>query len=165
MMNLKTEDKKVGMFGGKFNLHNGHIYAIYEASTMVDELYVVVSYIEERDKELAKQAGIKYANPKLRALWITQATKHIPNVKVLCVEDIPMDVGYTIDDVWALGAERIKQAIPEKITHVFSSENEYEPFFKANYEGAEHIVIDAERKNVPISSTKLREEGIYKIGI
>ena len=71
---LELKPKTVGMFGGKFNLHNGHIYAIMQASTMVDELYVVVSYIEERDKELANQAGIKYANPKLRALWITQAT-------------------------------------------------------------------------------------------
>lgn len=40
--------KTVGMYGGKFlPLHMGHVYMMTKASTMVDELHIIVSYDEE----------------------------------------------------------------------------------------------------------------------
>ena len=55
----------------------------------MDHLYVVVSYMEERDKTLCADAGLEYINYKQRALWIRQETKHLDNVTVMYIEDIP----------------------------------------------------------------------------
>jgi len=39
--------RKIGMYGGKFlPVHMGHVYAMIKASTMVEELHVIVSYDE-----------------------------------------------------------------------------------------------------------------------
>lgn len=153
--------KKVGMFGGKFHLHNGHIYSLMKSAEMVDHLYVVVSYIEDRDKELYASANLPYADYKQRALWLTQITKDMPNITVLAVEDIKISEN-GLEYAWVEGAKRIKKAIPEKITHVFSSEPEYEPYFKLAYgEDIIHVVTDEGKNTIPISATKIRELGIY----
>lgn len=151
----------VGMYGGKFcPFHKGHLYSILRASAMVDKLYVVVSYIEERDRELCKQAHLPYITHQQRALWIRQATKDAPNIVVLYVEDVSMELG--AEHAWDEGARRIINAIPEKITHVFSSESSYDYWFKRNY-GADinHVIIDEARDLFPISATKIRNEGVY----
>ena len=42
-------EKVVGMIGGKYlPLHRGHVESILKAYTMCDELYIVLSYNEER---------------------------------------------------------------------------------------------------------------------
>ena len=47
------------------------------------------------------------------------------------------------------------------IDAVYSSEPEYDAFFKRAYPSATHVLVDPERKVVPISATKLRMEGDY----
>lgn len=154
--------KEVGFYGGKFiPLHSGHLYSILKAASMVEHLYVVVSYIEDRDKELCEQAGLPYVHYKQRALWIKQATKDLTNITVLYVEDIDMR-NNDIDYVWAEGANRIKQSIPEHITHVFSSESSYDKWFRKNYgEDINHIIIDEARSLYNVSATKVRTEGVF----
>ena len=49
-------NNKVGMFGGKFiPIHAGHVYAMIYASTMVNELHVIVSYDEDYEREALLQ--------------------------------------------------------------------------------------------------------------
>jgi HTH-type transcriptional regulator, transcriptional repressor of NAD biosynthesis genes len=78
----------VGFIGGKFlPLHLGHVYAIVHASSIVDELYVVLSHSERRDKELCQNSKMNYIPTQIRLRWLSQLTKDMPHVKVISIED------------------------------------------------------------------------------
>ena len=52
--------RKIGMYGGKFlPVHLGHVNAMVMASTIVDELHVVVSFDEEYEKKVFEGTGMK----------------------------------------------------------------------------------------------------------
>lgn len=161
MENAQRESKMtVGHYGGKFiPFHKGHLYAITKAAAQVDKLYVLVSYDEERDRKLCKEAGLDYIDFKRRQQWITTSVKNMSNVTVLAVEEpYSPDAEY----MWMEGGRKMLEAIPEQITHIFSSESEYDTWFKRIYgEGVIHVVIDEAREIFPISATKIRNEGIY----
>jgi len=153
----KTEFKqnKIGMIGGKFlPLHIGHIYAIIEAHSQADKLYVILSSSEKRDKRICELCHIKYMSAEIRLSWIGEAFNDLENISIINIED---DKG--IDDYdWVDGANKIKQAIPEEITHIFSSESSYTEIFKANYPNAKHIVIDEPRSKIDVSATRIRND-------
>ncbi|REB05225.1 multifunctional transcriptional regulator/nicotinamide-nucleotide adenylyltransferase/ribosylnicotinamide kinase NadR [Sporosarcina sp. BI001-red] len=160
MGELKMEEMKVGHYGGKFiPFHKGHLYAITKAAAQVDQLFVVVSYDEDRDRKLCKDAGLNYIDFKQRQQWIMTATKNMPNVTVLSVEDPAWE---TEEHMWLEGGRRMIEAIPAQITHIFSSESAYDHWFRLIYgEDIQHVVIDEARKIFPISATKIRNEGVF----
>ena len=156
----RKEAMTVGHYGGKFiPFHKGHLYAITKAAAQVDKLYVLVSYHEERDRKLCAEAGLDYIDFRRRQQWIMTSTKNMPNVTVLAIEDpYSEDMEY----LWLEGGRRMIEAIPEKITHIFSSESEYDYWFRRIYgEDINHIVIDEAREIFPISATKIRNEGVF----
>ena len=147
-------NKTIGFIGGKFlPLHQGHVYAILEASNKVDELYVVLSSSKKRDRELCERDGIKYIPAEVRLSWIGEFISDLENIKLVHVEDDYWDANYD----WEDGANMIKKAIGKPIDYVFSSEKDYDKYFQKFYPNAKHIVIDDERKTVTISATKLRK--------
>lgn len=149
----------VGFFGGKFlPLHLGHVYAIVQASTIVDELYIVLSHSEKRDKELCKNTKMNYVENRVRLRWLHQIVKDLDHVKVIEIEDNYSNVDYD----WEEGALAIKKRIGKQIDYVFSSEQEYESIFTKLYPESSHFLIDENRDTVPISATQIREEGVYK---
>ncbi len=144
----------VGFMGGKFlPFHLGHLYAFITASNLVDKLYIVLSYSKNRDKELCARDGIKYMPGEVRATWLGEAFNDIPNIEIITIEDDEWDANYD----WEAGVAKIRRAIPERLTHVFSSEDSYNYRFKKYYPEAEHIVVDSGRNTVNISATKLRK--------
>jgi len=148
----------VGFIGGKFlPLHLGHVYAIIQASTMVDDLYVVLSHSEIRDKKLMEESKMEYIPSQIRLRWLSQLTRDMPQVKVISVEDDQGNDDYN----WAEGAKQIKAKIGKPIDYVFSSEYEYEDVFQHLYPDSKHILLDPERKTVNISATKIRQEGVF----
>jgi len=151
--------KTVGMYGGKFYpIHMGHVFAMTMASTVVDELHVIVSYDEEYEqKVLSKDSFLPHVDHKQRLRWWKEITKDMPHVHVHAVYE--ENTGKI--ESWKEGAEGIKKAVGEPITHVFSSEHAYTEFFNVLYPDAEHVVIDANRRKYPVSATKLRTEGVY----
>lgn len=151
---------KVGMFGGKFLPcpHMGHVYAMIRASTMVEELHVIVSYDEEHEKKMCAGSKIAHIPPRVRLRWWSQLTKDMPHVHVHAVYE--QQTGHISD--WERGAEGIKAAIGKPIDTVFSSEHAYTEIFRNLYPEAKHIVIDANRETYPISGTMLRTEGVMK---
>jgi HTH-type transcriptional repressor of NAD biosynthesis genes len=150
-----ADKRTVGFLGGKFlPLHQGHIYVMLEASTLVDELYIITSSSENRDRELCERDGIKYMPAKVRLSWIGEALNNLENIKILNIEDDQFDWNYD----WDKGAEAIKKAIGKPIDCVFSSEKEYDDLFKKNYPDSKHIVVDDKRKTVNISATELRKD-------
>jgi HTH-type transcriptional regulator, transcriptional repressor of NAD biosynthesis genes len=149
----------VGFIGGKFlPLHLGHVYAIIHASSMVDELYVVLSHSDKRDRELCENTNMEYVPAQIRLRWLSKLTKDMPHVKIVSVEDEDDQVNYN----WAEGAQLIKEKIGKSIDFVFSSEREYEVIFQELYPDAKHILIDPNRSHVNISATKIRNEGVFQ---
>ncbi|ERJ11716.1 multifunctional transcriptional regulator/nicotinamide-nucleotide adenylyltransferase/ribosylnicotinamide kinase NadR [Haloplasma contractile] len=149
--------KKVGMYGGKFlPFHQGHLNAIIEASTLCDELFVILSYDEEYEKKLFKTSKLDPIPYQMRLRWIRQATKELPHVKSIAISET-----YTNDLYdWKQGAKNILSEIGQQIDVVFSGEERYTKIFQELYPNAFHIVFD--RNKVPISGTKIREEGAFK---
>ena len=140
---------KVGMYGGSFDpLHIGHIHDIIRGAAMCEELYVVISWCEGRES----------TSKELRYRWILNSIKHLPNVYILMVEDKAVSKEeYNTDYYWENGAKDIKNAIGKPIDIVFCGSdylgtNRFESLYCP-----ESIVHYFDRKEVPISSTEIRE--------
>jgi HTH-type transcriptional regulator, transcriptional repressor of NAD biosynthesis genes len=148
----------VGFIGGKFlPLHLGHVYAIVHASSFVDELYVVLSHSEIRDRELCLNTKMKYIPANIRLRWLSQLTRDMPHVKVISIQDDQDNENYD----WAEGAQLINKAIGKPIDYIFSSENEYNDIFKELYPASKHKLIDPQRSHVNISATAIRKNGVF----
>lgn len=138
----------VGMYGGSFDpLHLGHISDIIKAAAICRELYVVISWCEGRES----------TSKELRYRWILNSARHLPNVKILLVEDKAVSKEeYNTDYYWEKGARDIKAAIGKPIDAVFCGSdylgtNRFESLYCPESE-----VIYFDRAEVPISSTDIR---------
>ena len=139
---------KVGMYGGSFDpLHLGHISDIIKAASVCEELYVVISWCDGRES----------TTKELRYRWILNSTRHLPNVKILMIEDKAVSKEeYNTDYYWEKGAADIKAAIGKPINAVFCGSdylgtNRFESLYSPESE-----VIYYDRAEVPISSTEIR---------
>ncbi len=148
-----------GFLGGKFlPLHMGHVYAITKAACMVDELFVILTYSNKRDKRLCENSKVPFLPPFLRLRWLSQLTKDMENVKVVGIED---DAESDEEYDWYAGAEAIKKVIGKPIDFVFSSESTYSSIFERLYPESSHYIIDESRNRYPVSATKIRKDGPY----
>ena len=73
---------KIGIVVGRFlPLHLGHVNLIQRASGIVDKLYVVVSYSDDKDLEtFSNSRFIKEITPKDRLRFIKQTFKNQKNI-------------------------------------------------------------------------------------
>lgn len=139
---------KVGMYGGSFDpLHIGHIHDMIRAASMCEELYVMISWCTGRES----------TSKELRYRWIHNNVKHLPNVKIIMVEDKAVSKEeYNTEYYWEKGAQDIKDTIGKPIDAVFCGSdycgtNRFESLYSPESE-----VIYFDRQEVPISSTELR---------
>ncbi len=140
---------KVGMYGGSFDpLHVGHIHDIIKSASMCDELYVMISWCEGRES----------TSKELRYRWILNCTRHLPNVKIIMIEDKAVSKEeYNTDYYWEKGAQDIKNTIGKSIDAVFCGSdykgtNRFESLYCPESE-----VVYFDRAEVPISSTEIRD--------
>ena len=140
---------KVGMYGGSFDpLHIGHIHDIIRAAAVCEELYVMISWCEGRES----------TSKELRYRWILNSTKHLPNVKIIMVEDKAVSKElYNTDYYWEKGAQDIKDAIGKPIDAVFCGSDYYGTNRCESLYCPESEVIYFDRAEVPISSTEIRD--------
>jgi NadR type nicotinamide-nucleotide adenylyltransferase len=127
---------KRGIVIGKFYPpHKGHSYLIDSAMTSVDKLTVIVC-----DKKGQLIPG------QLRAKWLKEMH---PAAEVIVIDDILAD-----DDSkgWAEYTIRTLGYVPDV---VFTSEDYGDSY--AKHMGCLHVLVDKDRKKVPISATKIRE--------
>lgn len=139
---------KVGMFGGSFDpLHIGHIHDIIRAAAMCEELYVMISWCEGRES----------TSKELRYRWILNSTKHLPNIKIILIEDkATSKEEYNTDYYWEKGANDIKETIGKPIDIVFCGSDYYGTNRFESLYCPESVVHYFDRKEVPISSTDIR---------
>ena len=146
---MKDMVYKTGMYGGSFDpLHVGHIHDMVKAAAMCEELYIMISWCKGRES----------TTPELRYRWIRSCVSHLPNVKIILIEDeaVSKEV-YNTDYYWEKGAEDIRAAIGKPIDAVFcGSDYEGTNRFESLY-AAESDVIYFDRAEVPISSTEIRK--------
>jgi HTH-type transcriptional repressor of NAD biosynthesis genes len=138
-----------GLVIGKFYPpHAGHQHLISTAAQQCREVTVLVM--------AASDESIPGAS---RARWLAAAHSHDRNVHVSSIpSDVPVD--YTDEIVWtaqvALMRVAVAQVSGEPVDAVFSSEP-YGEELAARF-GAEHVLVDPERRAVPVSSTALRRD-------
>lgn len=164
-VDVNTYDKSLtfGYFGGKFlPFHMGHLWCIIKASQMVDVLFVVVTYDDEWDKQLCKNTKFKWVDHSVRERWITKSVKDLPNVRVLSVYEKRFKNWHNRPEIHE-STKKLIESVGGKIDIVFSSENEYDEYFKEYFPNTKHIVLDPERKVVNISATEIRKAGVYKL--
>lgn len=147
-----------GLIFGKFApLTNGHINFIVKAASQVSVLYLFLSY----DQKFV-DAQPEWIRPKLgladryRDLLDFVADEGLDNVVVDYVDESNIP-GYPEGGDAFAKLIRAKQPFV-KYDFVFSSEPEYEAYFNEFFPEAKHVVIDAERKAVPISATMIRND-------
>ena len=140
---------KVGMYGGSFDpLHIGHIHDIIRAAAVCEELYVMISWCEGRES----------TSKELRYRWILNSTRHLPNVKIIMIEDeaVSKEV-YNTDYYWEKGAQDIKDTIGKTIDAVFCGSDYYGTKRFESLYCPESEVVYFDRAEVPISSTQIRD--------
>lgn len=139
---------KVGMYGGSFDpLHVGHIHDIIRASSMCEELYVMISWCEGRES----------TSKELRYRWILNSIRHLNNIKIILIEDkaVSKEV-YNTDYYWEKGAQDIKDLIGKHIDAVFCGSDYIGTGRFESLYCPESEVIYFDRAEVPISSTQVR---------
>lgn len=127
----------IGVTVGKFYpFHKGHDYLIMQAKAQVDKLFVIVSYKPEQN-----------ISGKLRADWIQQLH---PDVNVILGID-----NLSKNDWESLSKHTLKLLDGRQPDIVFTSEAYGDDW--AQSMGCQHILIDNNRKQFPISATAIRE--------
>lgn len=139
---------KVGMYGGSFDpLHVGHIHDIIRAASICEELYIMISWCYGRES----------TSKELRYRWILNSTRHLPNVKIILVEDEAVSKEeYNTDYYWEKGAADIKNAIEKPIDVVFCGTDYFGTNRFESLYCPESDVVYFDRSEVPISSTDIR---------
>lgn len=153
----------IGFYGGKFSPpHMGHIQTALKASSMVDQLYVVVMTDEEWEKEnlYSPESNSKtpYPSVRQRERWLREVFKDFPFIHVATA----LQTYGEAQELWDSGSNRVREIIGQEPTHVFYNEETYRDLMKKSWPNSEQVLIDPNRLVNPISATKVREEGPIK---
>ncbi|AGH32134.1 nicotinamide-nucleotide adenylyltransferase [Vibrio phage 11895-B1] len=146
----------IGVITGKFApLHSGHIYAITEAATQVDTLYVILSFdqkfVDSQPKFLRDKLTLKK-----RLLWLKSTFQNLPHIKVICVDETNIN---TYPDGVVEWCNIVKFSLQEhnvyKVDKWFSSEPEYTWWVEEHF-NCENVIIDNTRSQFNTSATEIR---------
>lgn len=147
---------RVGMYGGKFMpFHKGHLHCLQVASEMCDKVYLVLVIGGADEERIRLNDDRFFLTPIGRFQRLKKVEKMFDNVYVRVI-----GVSKCRD---AEGNEDWDKETPimlREVGHfdaVFGSEPEYKPYFNRAYPWAEYILVDPDRKDVPISATQIRE--------
>ena len=146
-----------GFFGGKFMpFHKGHLYCVEVAAKLCDKVYVILfDSPEQRSLEHGTKID-KLLTISARAYQIKEAIKKFPNVEYLYLNTNECADENGNED-WDKETPLVLNLIGNDFNYVFSSEPNYDAYFKRAYPWAKHIIVDEHRIIVPISGTEIRE--------
>ncbi|MBR2290326.1 MAG: adenylyltransferase/cytidyltransferase family protein [Clostridia bacterium] len=153
---MEAKKFKTGMYGGKFMpFHKGHLYCATVAAQMCETLYVVLFHGGEQElKILEQRPNDQWLKPESRLERMKKACKDLKNVKVVDIDITDCKKADGTED-WDMETPLVLKTCG-KLDAVFGSESGYEEYFQRAYPGAKVVIIDEERKIVPISGTMIR---------
>ena len=134
---------RIGFVLGKFcPLHKGHMLLIQQAMDACDRVYIVVDNIMDDVIPVER-----------RMQWVKL---QYPSAVVLTQEHpLPQDPSET-PYFWDIWRETLLQLLPQPIDVVFASEQYGARLAKEL--SAEFVMVDLDRKVVPVSATRIRED-------
>lgn len=148
--------KKRGWLTGKFcMLHMGHINFIHQAATQCDELVVVLSHSDKRFKD----PRLSYRN---KMLWLRTTFKNEPHITVVGIDESNIP---EYPNGWQAWSDLVKEKIGTDFDYIFTSEICDHSGYNTHFPGQEVVVVDAERKGVDISATKIRGDMVKHWGM
>jgi cytidyltransferase-like protein len=134
-----------GLIVGRFDPpHLGHSYMIEQASVACEQLVVFVNTSPDRDT----------VPGELRAGWLAELHTDVT------VVEVRHRLGTDFDDeeLWARWMALFGDHWPhEHGPHVVFSSDAYVVELATRF-GADHVVVDADRRTVPISATEIRTD-------
>lgn len=141
---MKQSNKKTkGLVLGKFlPPHKGHQYLIDYAQNYVDDLYIVVDNIFNDVIDVSTRMD-----------WMRNIC---PSAQILTLKkELPQYPEEAPTDFWEQWEQGLKDILKDEIDFVFASEEYGEKL--ASVLNAKFVMVDLDRKIVPISASKIRE--------
>lgn len=148
---MNKQNKKIGAFVGKFYPpHLGHLSVIDNASKVLDEVYVIISKNDTRNKEIEKLAGFEVLDASLIKKWFEKHYKKNQKVKVEIFDETNLKPYPEDRDIWA---EKFKKQFP--FINVKIADEGYRAYNEEYFPEYEFLAID--REKIPVHSTNLRQ--------
>lgn len=150
------------VFGKFYPLHNGHINLINQAAMQCRTLYVLLSYDKRNMEKDSEFMRIKPITLQDQLKWLSYTFKDVPHVKIMHLDEYKSNIPQ-YPDGWLLWSSVVKQRFERiaPIDVIFTADNSYSSKIGEYFPKAHQILIDPLRTEVPISSTLIREKGIY----
>jgi len=140
--------KNVLVLGKFYGLHLGHLYLINTALSQSEMVHVIITHNSSQS-----------IPGEVRFDALKSCYDKVPNIKIYCVSDEGLPAyDYdceTLDEFYSYWIPLVYSQI-DSLDAVFTSENYGDDF--ARYLGVEHVLVDKERKIVPISGTMVRND-------
>lgn len=145
-----------GFYGGKFfPMHKGHLHCIEAMSKKCDHGMVImfINGKDERDyyETHPWEPDLSIRN---RIAQLKRAAAMFPNVEWHIIDCWNLRKPDGTED-WDAETPLVREVLPH-IDYVFSSEPDYDGYFEKAYPEAEHVIVDVDRDEVPISATMIR---------
>ncbi len=144
-----------GFYGGKFlPMHKGHLYCIDTAARMCDHVTVLMFHGGNDEMRICAEGSQPFLALDFREAQMRRVCALYPNVECHTVDITALKLPDGTED-WDAETPLARQYVP-KMDYVYSSEPSYGAYFARAYPEAQHIIVDAERRTYPISSTLIR---------
>ncbi|MBR2088603.1 MAG: adenylyltransferase/cytidyltransferase family protein [Oscillospiraceae bacterium] len=144
-----------GFFGGKFlPMHRGHVYCIDTAARMCDHVTVILFYGGDEELRICAESSQPFLSLAFREEQMRRVCALYPNVECHTIDSSLLKLPDGTED-WDAETPLVRAYVPH-MDYVYSSEPSYGAYFSRAYPEAQHIIVDAERKTYPISSTLIR---------
>lgn len=145
----------VGFYGGKFlPMHKGHLYCIDRAASECDKVVVIMFINGDDELRVLKEHDEPELDVTSRIIQVAGVCRLYQNVEFHVVDVLNLKLPDGSED-WDAETPLVRQYVPH-MDYVYSSEPSYGEYFARAYPEATHVIVDAERRTYPISSTMIR---------
>ena len=154
-------NETVGFYGGKFlPMHKGHLYCIDTAARQCGHVVVLMFINGDDELRILRTDRDRTLSVESRMEQLKRVCSLYPNTEFHVVDVLNLKLPDGTED-WDAETPLVRKYVP-RMDFVYSSEPSYGEYFSRAYPEARHIIVDAERKTYPISSTMIRAMKIFE---